>query len=285
VCHTPRDEKLITRKRPDEDKGKEVGRIIDHAITPCTVDNTVNVMRQKKSNIQNSMKLQRHTTRRAADPTTSAMLQLATCMFIVSPHVLLLQILLSLPTACSLSFSASSSTSNRAAVDRPALSSGCLAYSSIMECDFVEIATAEGAKGLGAFATRPIKLGDYIGQYFGEILSLQEVNARYFGKAIPSTNDQRWRASRNARCQGLTGHYVFEMKSGDFVDAEDGDRSSWCRFMNHAEEDTRECNVKAFDKLTIGGDLLLYPQFFAMRDIQKGEELCYFYGVNSHCTI
>jgi hypothetical protein len=211
----------------------------------------------------------------AAEPTSAFLQPTAMCIL----PLVLLQVLLSLPTAYSLSFSASNS-----AVNRPALSAGCLAHSSVKECDFVEIAMAEGDKGLGAFATRPIKLGDYIGQYYGEILTLQEVNARYFGKAIHSTNDQRWCASRNARCQGMTGHYVFEMKSGDFVDAEDGDKSSWCRFMNHAEEDTHACNVKAFDKLTIGGDLLVYPQFFAMRDIQKGEELCYFYGTNSHCT-
>jgi SET domain len=249
--------------------------------TGYNVDNTVALMRQKITNMQ-AMKFHLRTSKRMtpADHTTRVafLLQPAMMVFLL-PFVLL--ILLPLPTAYSLSLSA---TSSKRAVDRPTLSAGCLAYSSVKECDFVEIAMAEGDKGLGAFATRLIKLGDYIGQYYGEILTLQEVNARYFGKAIPSSNDQRWCASRNARSQGMTGHYVFEMKSGDFVDAEDGDKSSWCRFMNHASENTSECNVKAFDKLTIGGDLLVYPQFFAMRDIQKGEELCYFYGENSHCS-
>jgi SET domain len=244
-------------------------------VVTITVDSTVALVRQKITNIQTMKRhLRTPSTRMAAN---HARTRAACLMQPVLFQVLLLAFLL--PTTSSLSFS-----TNKRAVDRPILSAGCLAYSSVSDCDFVEIAPADGDKGLGAFATRLIKLGEYIGQYYGEILTLQEVNARYFGKAIPSTNDQRWCASRNARCQGMTGHYVFEMKSGDFVDAEDGDKSSWCRFMNHASEDTPECNVKAFDKLTIGGDLLVYPQFFAMRDIQKGEELCYFYGENSHCS-
>jgi SET domain-containing protein len=183
----------------------------------------------------------------------------------------LLQVLFLFPVASCIS-------SVTKSVDRPTLSAGCLAHQSVKECDFVEIAETEDGKGLGAFATRPINFGDYIGQYYGEIMTPKEVNARYFGKAALDASDERWTQSRNERMQGTTGHYVFEMKSGNFVDAEDGDKSGWCRFMNHASEDKQACNVKAFDQLKIDGDLLVYPQFFATRDIEEGEELCYFYG-------
>ena len=109
-------------------------------------------------------------------------------------------------------------------------------------------------------------------------MTRKEVDARYFNKAIQDDADDRWKQSRVDRSQGVTGNYVFEMKTGNFVCAEDAERSGWCRFMNHEQEGSPGCNVRAFDKLTEQGDWLVYPQFFATRDIAKGEELCYFYG-------
>jgi SET domain-containing protein len=71
-----------------------------------------------------------------------------------------------------------------------------------------------------------------------------------------------------------------------FIDGEDaGDKSSWCRFMNHAS-DTNTCNVETrCTRLIIGdiGDIggkVLQPRlcFVAIRDIECGEELSYDYG-------
>eukprot|EP00566_Odontella_aurita_P036930 CAMPEP_0113598742 /NCGR_PEP_ID=MMETSP0015_2-20120614/41760_1 /TAXON_ID=2838 /ORGANISM="Odontella" /LENGTH=121 /DNA_ID=CAMNT_0000506801 /DNA_START=482 /DNA_END=847 /DNA_ORIENTATION=- /assembly_acc=CAM_ASM_000160 len=116
-----------------------------------------------------------------------------------------------------------------------------------------------------------------MGKYLGETLTLREVRARFWGKAEQDESDLRWIASRRERNQGITGNYVFELKDGSFICAEDGDKSGWCRFMNHATEGSAECNVKAFDQQTIGGELTI-PYFYAIRDIAVGEELCYDYG-------
>ena len=186
-----------------------------------------------------------------------------------------------LPLVASLSsLSAGSATSSTLLeASRARLPPDCLAHQSAVQTGFVAIRQASAAKGLGAFATQDIKFGDYIGQYFGEIMTRKEVTNRYFDKtAVQDDADQRWKQDRIDRNQGVTGNYVFEMKNGSFVCAEDGDRSGWCRFMNHAEEDSHLCNVRAFDKLTVEGEWLVYPQFFATRDIEKGEELCYCYG-------
>ena len=52
---------------------------------------------------------------------------------------------------------------------------------------------------------------------------------------------------------------------------------------NHQQETTmttttRSSNVKPFDQLTINGDILDYPQFYATRDIEPYEELLWDYG-------
>lgn len=212
-----------------------------------------------------------------------------------------------------------------------------LAHRSAVETGFVEILETANGKGLGAFCTRPIAAHSYIGEYYGEILTHSQVQARYFGKSTPTADDDRWALDRRTRQQGTTGQYVFALKQHNlFVDAEDAERSGWCRFMNHAAEETvvtdttvtvtvvtattdeattatntntnttttgvgmgdttnnntkhnnnnsqsnPACNVRAFDRLTSDSELLVYPQFYATRDIEKGEELCYFYGVHGH---
>ncbi|KAL7570475.1 hypothetical protein ACA910_004258 [Epithemia clementina (nom. ined.)] len=163
---------------------------------------------------------------------------------------------------------------------RPSLSTGSLAHRSAAKAGIcIKVASKE--KGLGAFATCDLKVGDYIGEYKGEKLTRRQVQARYWGKQAKNRQDLTWEASRLERGQGVTGNYVLEMKDGSFVDAEDADRSSWCRFMNHATEGSNPCNVKAFDRIRANGDLLVFPQFFAIRDIQAGEELLWDYGPHS----
>jgi SET domain-containing protein len=162
-------------------------------------------------------------------------------------------------------------------VIRPTLCSKSLAHSSALKAD-VDIRVASKEKGLGAFATSDIKFGTYIGEYLGEILTKKEVQARHWGKRTPDEHDKSWAQSRRDRGQGITGNYVFEMQDGSFVDAEDADLSGWCRFMNHASNDTHHCNVRPFDKIDIDGEFETFPQFYAIRDIEEGEELSFDYG-------
>jgi SET domain-containing protein len=163
---------------------------------------------------------------------------------------------------------------------RPTLSTKSLAHRSAhtAACGRVDIRVASIEKGLGAFATCDIPFGAYIGEYSGELLTKKQVQGRYWGKREPDDDDLAWLQSRRDRSQGITGNYVLEMKHGSFVDLEDADCSTWCRFMNHASTDTPQCNVKVFDQLTIDGDVLICPKFFAIRDIKIGEELSWDYG-------
>lgn len=160
---------------------------------------------------------------------------------------------------------------------RPVLSRQCLAHRSAVIAD-ISIHQASDVKGLGAFATGRIACGTYLGDYSGESMTHNEVRARFWNKRDPDIADRKWAESRRARNQSITGDYIFELQDGSFVCAEDGDLSSWTRFMNHAFDDDRECNVKAFMQTEKGGDIHRYPRFFAIRDIEEGEELQYNYG-------
>jgi SET domain-containing protein len=160
---------------------------------------------------------------------------------------------------------------------RPDLSDECLALQSAKIAD-IDISHASESKGLGAFSTQPIKSGTFLGEYSGETMSLSEVNARFWKKREPDVADKSWAESRKRRSQSITGSYIFSLDEETFVCAEDADQSSWTRFMNHAPEETHDCNVRPFMQTTIGGEIHSYPRFFAIRDIDVGEELQYNYG-------
>ena len=160
---------------------------------------------------------------------------------------------------------------------RPGLSSQCFAHTSAKEAG-VSIEIASLVKGLGAFATKRIPIGTLLGKNGGETMTLPEVKARYWGKRVMDRNDKAWLESRRERGQAATGNYLIELPDQSFVDGEDADLSSWCRFMNHAKESTDDCNVKAFMQSTIGGEDHVYPHMFAIQDIEIGDELCWDYG-------
>lgn len=174
----------------------------------------------------------------------------------------------------------------------------------------VEIRHASAEKGMGVFASREISLGTYLGAYTGEIMTRNEVRARYWNKRSKDVADTAWEQSRTVRNQGLTGDYVMELSGAPYdpqhdekddddktttneeeekekdritttyyVCAEDSDLSTWTRFMNHHHEDHgRCCNVKAFTQSEINGETHRYPRFYTIRDIHAGEELLYSYG-------
>mmetsp|Transcript_6243 Transcript_6243/g.17873 ORF Transcript_6243/g.17873 Transcript_6243/m.17873 type:complete len:246 (-) Transcript_6243:82-819(-) len=139
------------------------------------------------------------------------------------------------------------------------------------------------AMGQGAFATVDIPRFTKIGTYTGELLTEDQVLKRYKrGKYRDGDGDKAWEKSRRERGQSCTGTYLFNLSDNrGTIDGEDVDVSGWCRYMNHATEggggSDMECNVKAFDQLTIGGEST-HPTFFAIRDIKAGEELFYDYG-------
>jgi SET domain-containing protein len=160
---------------------------------------------------------------------------------------------------------------------RPELSTSCLAHKSAKIAG-IRIDVASGSKGLGAFATVPIPFGTFVGEYSGESMNLSEVQARFWGKREPDAADRMWTESRRQRGQETTGSYLFELEDGSFIDAEDGDISTWTRFTNHAEEPSPECNIRPFYYTNIGDEPHKYPRFFAIRDIEPGEEILWNYG-------
>lgn len=163
---------------------------------------------------------------------------------------------------------------------RPELSKDSYAHRSAVECSCgaIDVRIASEVKGLGAFATSDIPFGTVVGKYDGETLDRKAVEARFWNKRNKTTDDIDWEQSRKLRGQGLTGNYLFELPNGSFVDAEDAEKSSWVRFMNHAETETVGCNVKAFIKTSIGDDDEEFPLMYAISDIKEGEELCWDYG-------
>lgn len=136
-------------------------------------------------------------------------------------------------------------------------------------------------KGLGAFADTPILSGAWIGEYEGEILTRDEVEARYWSKRKLQTADRRWIKSRKMRSQGISGDYLFDMGDELYIDGEDADLSSWCRFMNHGTAETMECNTETrCTRQFWDGEKIVEPRlwFVATRNIERGEELLYDYG-------
>jgi len=182
----------------------------------------------------------------------------------------------------STSTSASTTLHSPSQHDRPNLSRECWAHRSA-QIDSIDIHETPGGKGLGAFSTAPIKDRTFIGEYKGESMTRNEVNARFWNAREPDGADKAWTYSRISRNQDITGDYLFDLYDGSYVCAEDADQSNWTRFMNHASEDDLEdrCNVKVFTKTDIGGEQHFYPRFFAIRDIEVGEELQWDYGPKS----
>ena len=140
-----------------------------------------------------------------------------------------------------------------------------------------------------------------VGVYAGELLSTEGFRRRH---------ESRWcekhEPGRKERLAALThgapigghfngGSYVVALASAPgigmamaegpedvfvYIDAEDPNRSSWCRYINHAESNERECNLilqTSADQDAPGTWLI------ARRDIWVGEELLFDYGPRYSC--
>jgi len=136
-------------------------------------------------------------------------------------------------------------------------------------------------KGFGAFTNIFIPKGAWIGEYRGELLTLQQVEARYWNKCPQNQADRAWLTSRTVRNMGMSGDYLFEIEDEIYIDGEDADVSNWCRYINHAMASEGECNLETRSwRETWDGEKLVEPRlwFVALRDILAGEELCFDYG-------
>lgn len=173
------------------------------------------------------------------------------------------------------------STALSAATPRPIHSLASFAHISAKDAGNVRIDDTQSEKGLGVYTISIIQSGSRVGDYIGESLTLPQVQARYWNKRKTRAADRRWLKSRKQRNMGISGDYLFDMGDDLFIDGEDADRSGWCRFINHASEKTKKCNLEArCTRETWNGKEFVKPKlwFIASRDIGCGEELCYDYG-------
>lgn len=103
-----------------------------------------------------------------------------------------------------------------------------------------DLTVKRGINGLGLFAKVPIKKGDCIIEYVGEIITAAQANQR-------------------------GGRYLFETSSNRHIDGTT--RSNTARYINHS------CRPNA-EPDTIRGRVFIY----AKRAIVPGEEILYDYG-------
>lgn len=104
----------------------------------------------------------------------------------------------------------------------------------------VTVKRAAPGMGLGLYAAEPIRKGEFIIEYTGELISSEEADKR------------------------LT-KYLFEIDDDYTIDG--ATRSNTARYMNHFCKPNVEAEIEA-------GEI----NFYARRDIEVGEELGYDYG-------
>ncbi|KAL7509523.1 hypothetical protein ACHAXN_006863 [Cyclotella atomus] len=154
-------------------------------------------------------------------------------------------------------------------------------------------------KGLGVITNKAFKIGEFIGNYEGEIMS-EEVKDRRYLKSLEhklTDEDRQWIESRLDRGQTITGTYLYgvDLDVGNaykhfgrkreeeeepapdriFVDAEDEYESLWTRFINHASPPLDNLKPMSVPESYDGKPRVW---FMAKRDIEPGEELCFDYG-------
>ena len=206
--------------------------------------------------------------------------------------------LVSITTTCNFSY-AFPTNDGKKLMGRPFIPDNSFSHQSASG-EGVEILLDPLGKGMGAFASVFISKGEWIGEYSGELLTRKEVEARYWNLRNENKHDRKWRNSRKRRNQGISGDYLFDMGSDTFIDGEDADVSSWCRFANHATPDDgaaqQLCNTEARTRrrseLSTSNSIdtnsstdkkkndKTIPKLFfrAMIDIEAGQEICYDYG-------
>ena len=173
----------------------------------------------------------------------------------------------------------------------------------------VEIRLCDDArKGMGAYATRKILAHRIVGIYWGELLTARQHALRHGWRieqvvAKPTKQELAALREREERLAALTSGvpissagvgaqngsaYCFSLFADElkaalgsamlpehiaYIDCEDPNRSTWCRYVNHAPAMVGACNcVPRTDALAH----LVWLE--ATRDIEVGEEVCFDYG-------
>ena len=103
-----------------------------------------------------------------------------------------------------------------------------------------QLSVKKGINGLGLFAKIPIKKGECVIEYFGEVITAAEANRR-------------------------GGRYLFETSSNRHIDGTT--RKNIARYINHSCRPNCEPD-------TVRGRVYIS----AIKNIKPGEELCYDYG-------
>ncbi|VDL78581.1 unnamed protein product [Nippostrongylus brasiliensis] len=116
-------------------------------------------------------------------------------------------------------------------------------------------------KGFGVQAVAPIKKGEFIIEYVGEVVSSEE-----FAK----------RLKRYGRDPNHTHHYMFEIGSM-IIDATK--KGNCSRFMNHSCEPNAVCEKWYVPRTPCAIDRI---GFFAKRDIELGEEITFDYQFENY---
>lgn len=162
----------------------------------------------------------------------------------------------------------------------------------LVACGVEVRACKDMAKGKGAFATRVLLKGSTVGVYLGEPLTQRQYELRHFCgdtlDAAEETHLQRRSERLEAIVEGAPmggvnnhGAYVFQLFPSQarsrgarttFLDAEDPNLSSWCRYINCAPAASAECNLKC--RMSAHRALVWFE---ASRDIAVGEELHFDY--------
>ena len=159
-------------------------------------------------------------------------------------------------------------------------------------------------KGMGAFATRKLIAGGVLGVYFGELLTMRQHVLRHGWRLYqvahkPTKAEQQEMCERESRLAALTSGqpsgganngsaYCFSLfpealkdalgsttlpRRIAYIDCEDPNRSTWCRYVNHAPAGDPACNaIPRCDPVSA----LVWLE--ATRDIEPGEELHFDYG-------
>jgi hypothetical protein len=142
---------------------------------------------------------------------------------------------------------------------------------SIEEKAWVEIRRSSIDGGNGAFTTRAIARGSFLGKYKGENMSLEDLLKRYPPSKLQvkpqGVPDGGSDAEGNPR-------YAWRVHDDFFVDSADPRKSNWCRFVNHAPAPNANVHVYVAGLRSVAGGVYL----FAATDLNEGVELLCDYG-------
>ena len=125
---------------------------------------------------------------------------------------------------------------------------------------------ADPRKGKGVFATRALAAAAVVGVYAGEGLTPREYKMRHGGQLARSNAEEQAAEERARALLALPvdaqpmggvdnrGAYVFSVSTPStrdlypeevaYIDAENPNLSSWCRFINHADQGSHACNMQ-----------------------------------------